>query len=89
MKTVSSREFNSDVAGAKRTAATEPLFITDRGEPAFVLLSMKKFRELTGAGKSAFDALVDLGAQFRKGELDFEWEPQRMPDHPRPVRFED
>jgi prevent-host-death family protein len=88
MKTVSSREFNSDVAGAKRTAATEPLFITDRGEPAFVLLSMEKFRELTRSGKSALDTLVELGAQFPNGELNFEWEPERMPGHPRAAQFE-
>jgi hypothetical protein len=41
MKTVSNRKCNSNVAGAKRTAATEPLFITDRGEPACVLLSIE------------------------------------------------
>jgi hypothetical protein len=88
MKTVSSREFNSDVAGAKRAAATEPLFITDRGEPAFVLLSMEKFRELTRSGKSGLDILIELGAQFPNGELNFEWEPERMPGHPRAAQFE-
>jgi prevent-host-death family protein len=88
MKTVSSREFNSDVAGAKRAAAVEPLFITDRGEPAFVLLSMEKFRELTGSGKSALDTLVELGAQFPNGELNFEWEPEPVAGHPRIAQFE-
>ena len=88
MKTVSSREFNSDVAGAKRAAAAEPLFITDRGEPAFVLLSMKKFRELTRSGMSALDTLVELGAQFPNGELNFEWEPERMRGAPRAAQFE-
>jgi prevent-host-death family protein len=87
MKTVSSREFNSDVAGAKRAAALEPLFITDRGEPAFVLLSMEKFRELTHSGKSALDTLIELGAQFPNGELDFEWEPERMPGQPSVAQF--
>ena len=88
MKTVSSREFNSDVAGAKRAAAIEPLFITDRGEPAFVLLSVEKFRELTRSGKSALDALLELGVQFPDGELDFEWEPAPMPGQPRAAQFE-
>ncbi len=87
MKTVSSREFNCDVAGAKRAAELEPLFITDRGEPAFVLLSMEKFRELTRSGKSALDTLVELGAQFPNGELNFEWEPERLPGHPRVPQF--
>jgi hypothetical protein len=88
MKTVSSREFNSDVAGAKRAAATEPLFITDRGKPAFVLLSIEKFQELTRSGKCALEMLVELGAQFPNGELNFEWEPERMPGRPRVAQFE-
>jgi prevent-host-death family protein len=88
MKTVSSRDFNNDVAGAKRAAAVEPLFITDRGEPAFVLLSMEKFRELTRSGKSALDTLVELGAHFPNDELNFEWEPERMPGRPRAAQFE-
>jgi prevent-host-death family protein len=88
MKTVSSREFNNDVAGAKRAAATEPLFITDRGEPAFVLLSIEKFRELTRSGKSALDALVELGAQFPNGELNFEWEPERIRGAPRAAELD-
>ena len=88
MKTVSSREFNSDVAGAKRAAALEPLFITDRGQPAFVLLSVEKFRELTRSGKSALDTLLELGAEFPDGELKFEWEPERVPGHPRAAQFE-
>jgi prevent-host-death family protein len=88
MKTVSSRDFNSDVAGAKRAAATEPLFITDRGEPAFVLLSIEKFQELTRSGKSALDTLLELGAQFPNGELNFEWEPERMPGRPRIAQLE-
>ena len=88
MKTVSSREFNSDVAGAKRAAALEPLFITDRGQPAFVLLSVEKFRELTRSGKSALDTLLELGAEFPDGELNFEWEPERVPGHPRAAQFE-
>ncbi len=88
MKTVSSREFNSDVAGAKRAAALEPLFITDRGQPAFVLLSVEKFRELTRSGKSALDTLLELGAEFPDGELNFEWEPERVPGPPRAAQFE-
>ena len=89
MKTVSSRDFNNDVAGAKRAAAVEPLCITDRGQPAFVLLSMEKFRELTHSGKSALDGVLELGAQFSAGELNFEWEPERVSARPRLAQFED
>ena len=36
--TVSSRDFTRDVSAAKRAAADGPVFITDRGRPAFALL---------------------------------------------------
>ncbi len=35
--TISGRDFNQDVAGAKRAAEKGPDIITDRGMPAFVL----------------------------------------------------
>lgn len=38
MTTMSAREFNRDVSAAERDAARGPVVITDRGEPAFVLL---------------------------------------------------
>lgn len=46
MKTMSAREFNQDVSAAKRDAAKGPVVITDRGEPAFVLLSIDEYRRL-------------------------------------------
>lgn len=46
MTTMSAREFNRDVSAAKRDAARGPVVITDRGEPAFVLLSIEGFSRL-------------------------------------------
>ncbi len=46
--TVSSREFNQDTSGAKKAAKRGPVFITDRGEPAHVLLSIEDYAQLTG-----------------------------------------
>ncbi|RYG76646.1 type II toxin-antitoxin system Phd/YefM family antitoxin [Yimella sp. RIT 621] len=46
MTTMSAREFNRDVSVAKRDAARGPVVITDRGEPAFVLLSIQEYRRL-------------------------------------------
>ncbi|MCV7382408.1 type II toxin-antitoxin system Phd/YefM family antitoxin [Mycolicibacter longobardus] len=46
MSTISAREFNRDVSAAKRAADRGPVVITDRGEPAYVLLSIKSYREL-------------------------------------------
>jgi PHD/YefM family antitoxin component YafN of YafNO toxin-antitoxin module len=48
MSTISSREFTRDVAAAKRAASSGPVFITDRGTPAFALLRMEDYRRLSG-----------------------------------------
>lgn len=73
--TLSGREFNQDVAGAKRAAEKGPVIITDRGQPAFVLQRYDEWRRQTGAkpGRS----LLELLADPQSG--DFEFEPERSP----------
>ena len=39
--TLSSRELNQDVTRAKKATRNGPVFITDRGKPAHVLLSFE------------------------------------------------
>ena len=56
MKSFGSREFNQDVSHAKRVAVYEPVFVTDRGTPTHVLLSIDAYRHLVGKS----DTLVDL-----------------------------
>jgi prevent-host-death family protein len=56
--TISSREFNQDAAGAKRAALEGPVFITDRGRPAHVLLSIDDYRRLSGEQRSIVDLLA-------------------------------
>ena len=56
--TISSREFNQDASGAKKAAQRGPVFITDRGRPAHVLLTMEDYRRLTGATISLAEALA-------------------------------
>jgi prevent-host-death family protein len=56
--TISSREFNQDAAGAKRAALAGPVFITDRGRPAHVLLSIDDYRRLSGPQQSIVDLLA-------------------------------
>lgn len=56
MKSFTSREFNQDVSQAKRVAVQEPVFVTDRGKPTHVLLSIEAYRQLLGKP----DALADL-----------------------------
>lgn len=73
-KTVSSREFNQDVSGAKRAANDGPVFITDRGRPAHVLLSMKEYQRLTGGGATIGELLALPGSE------DIEFEPPRVGD---------
>ena len=48
LTTITSRTFNQDASGAKRAAENGPVFITDRGKPAHVLLSIEAYRRLTG-----------------------------------------
>jgi len=44
--TFSAREFNQDVGRAKRAAKSGPVFITDRGRQAHVLLSVEEYRRI-------------------------------------------
>ncbi len=46
---ISSREFNQDTAGAKKAAEQGPVYITDRGRPAHVLLTYEAYEQLIGA----------------------------------------
>jgi prevent-host-death family protein len=48
MKSFTSRQFNQDVSQAKRVARHEPVFVTDRGKPTHVLMSIEAYRQLLG-----------------------------------------
>ena len=67
--TMTSREFNQDTARAKRAAKDGPVFITDRGRPSHVLLSMEEYRRIVPEGKSLREALRDPHGD------DFEFDP--------------
>ncbi|WP_338118639.1 type II toxin-antitoxin system Phd/YefM family antitoxin [Paracoccus liaowanqingii] len=71
---MTSRMFNQDASGAKRAAQNGPVFITDRGKPAHVLLSIEAYRRLTGQRESIVDLLADPEA----AEVSFE--PGRLSD---------
>lgn len=60
--TLSSREFNQRASEAKKAASNGPVFITDRGLPAHVLLSIDDYRKLTGEKQKIADLLVLPGA---------------------------
>lgn len=69
---LSSREFNQDIGRAKRAAKSGPVIITDRGEPAYVLLRHEDYRRLIGGGKTV-RALLDL-----PGVDDIEFDPPKF-----------
>jgi len=70
--TLSSREFNQDTGRAKKAAKKGPVFITDRGRPAHVLLTIEEFQKLTGTHPSIVDMLA------MPGGADIEFEPPRL-----------
>ena len=72
--TVSSRSFNQDVGRAKRAAKDGPVIITDRGQPAHVLLTIEQYQQITGSEES----ILDLLAMPDVVEIDFE--PPRLSD---------
>lgn len=79
--TISSREFNQDTSGAKKAARQGPVFITDRGKPAHVLLSIEDYQKLTGLNVDIVDLLVLPEA------AEIEFEPERAVITHRPVDF--
>lgn len=77
--TLSSREFNQGASEAKRAANNGPVFITDRGRPAHVLLSFEDYQRLTRQRRNIADALAmpDIA--------DIEFEPPRVTIEVRPA----
>jgi len=70
--TLSSRDFNQDTSRAKQATRKGPVFITDRGRPAHVLLTIEDYQKLTGGPMTLADALAQPGV------ADFEFDPPRL-----------
>ena len=73
--TLSSREFNQDTSRAKKAARKGPVFITDRGRPAHVLLTIEEYHRLAHASFGS-QTLGDLLAM--PGAEDIEFDPPRL-----------
>ena len=69
---LTSREFNQDTSRAKKAARRGPVFITDRGRPAHVLLTIEDYQRLSGGNMSLAEALA------QPGDADFDFKPPRM-----------
>jgi prevent-host-death family protein len=79
--TLTSREFNQGASEAKRAANNGPVFITDRGRPAHVLMSIELYQNITGSHKKIADLLA------MPGIADVDFEIPRSRDLARPADF--
>lgn len=73
--TLSSRSFNQNTSGAKQSALDGPVFITDRGQPSHVLLSIDDYRKLTESQPGITELLVSRAA----GAIEFDPPRLRVP----------
>jgi prevent-host-death family protein len=78
---MTSREFNQDTSGAKKAAERGPVFITDRGRPAHVLISFEAYEKLLGV--HVLDRLAEPA-----GVEDIELVVPRHRDLPQPAAFD-
>ena len=72
IKTITSREFNQDVSKAKRDTLKGPVFITDRGRPAHVLLTIEDYHKISEKETS----IAELLAMPEAADIDFD--PPRL-----------
>jgi prevent-host-death family protein len=85
MSVVSMREFNQNSSGVVRAASKAPVFLTNRGKPTHVVMSIEDYERSHGQPKSILDTLRQPGGP----EYDFEYEqPKLGGELIRPVDFE-
>jgi prevent-host-death family protein len=77
--TITSREFNQDTSRAKQATRKGPVFITDRGRPAHVLLKIEDYQRLAGGHMTLIEALA------QKAVPEFDFEPPRAKGFSRPA----
>ena len=82
--TFSSRDFTRDLSAAKRAAVKGPVFIADRGRPAFVLLKIEDYYRLKGQSEPTLLALMDgvVGGEH------IEFDPPRLNFQSQPATFD-
>ena len=72
---ITSREFNQDVSRAKREALKGPVFITDRGQPSHVLISIETWQKIAHSDAG----IVDLLAMPEGADIDFDAPRLKLP----------
>jgi prevent-host-death family protein len=81
--TITSRAFNQHTGEAKKAADHGPVFITERGKPAYVLLSAAEYERLGNKPMSVAEALADPRAEADDPDL-MDFIPRRQVE---PIRF--
>ena len=81
--TYSSREFTRDVSAAKRAAEKGPVFITDRGRPAYALLRIEDYYKLQGQPtESLLEVMYAIpggeGIEFEAPNLQLQIQPAQL-----------
>ncbi len=79
--TISSRDFNHGASEAKRATTNGPVFITNRGRPAHVLMSIEDYQRLTKQRRNIADALA------MPGIADIDFEPAHVVIEVQPANF--
>ncbi|TXT37684.1 MAG: prevent-host-death family protein [Comamonadaceae bacterium] len=82
--TFSSRDFTRDVSAAKRATVDGPVFITDRGRPAFALLKIDDYYRMVGHSEPTLLALMDSIA----GGEQIEFDPPRLNFQNQAITFD-
>lgn len=82
MKTVSSREFNQNVSIVKKDSANGPVFITDRGKPSHVLLTIEDYNQLIGEKQNI------IGLIGMKEVSDIDFDIPKAKDFHKPEEFD-
>lgn len=67
--TVSSRDFARDLGNAKKATRSGPVFVTDRGRPAYALLKIEDYNKLAGTKQKSLLAVMDA---IPGGNFEFE-----------------
>lgn len=86
MTVMTNQEFKQNVSQAQKAAQTEPVIITDRDEPAYVLMTYAEYEKTLQpkSVRSGLDALTPLDA----ADIELELQPRSRAQR-RPVDFED
>lgn len=87
MTIMTSREFNQHLSQAQKAAQIAPVIITNRGEPAYVLMTYAHYQqqEQSKPFRSALEALTPSDPDL--ADIEFELQP-RSRGQRRPVEFD-